>query len=573
MKKLQQRLERKKNQIGLVGTRLNFSRPQNGRGINEHITSDWKEVVIQIRKDLDLAPDEQTRRYLQKVSVEEPVEAVATDLLYHGCGHRELPSHTGMGCPHTVENHDQILDGVAQALKEKGKSGLESYLANAFEDVLDNVNARRHTRHAGQILFWNNEGLENDGFLPFYEAFVKINLTLMGSVEDATLLRRFYTNDEKVQQAVHEFKDYLKQQLNVDYLVKLYEDESLTQKLFDKKKWRDLAYRFTLATADLLEEQPQMRMCFGIPADGENLFDKLIKLPQVQEELAYGRYQAGEGPSEHAEPQLQLDALYRKISRSIPVKTSEYTKSQGIPIAHYGKRNLREDETIRLKRMKGVGFDDQGKLTVKMARHDLQHPAHYKVRPRNFPSLKVAIIDTSGSMAQSPDEDGNIGDTSFIPWGDNSKYHYALKGIYGIDNFLEKQGISRYVKSEVVVFGGSTYSTGKQQMRNEAERRALLRMPSGGTTIDASVLQSDGRSFVVSISDGDIPGWGGIKESYRQAVQNADYCHLHIGRPNQFTHDLESWGVPVHYVKGDDDLSGLLLDLTSTYYKKGVFTP
>ena len=75
------------------------------------------------------------------------------------------------------------------------------------EDVLDNVNARRNTRHAGQILFWNNEGLENNKkFTDFYEAFVKINLDLFGNAEDNTLLKRFYSNNDKIQKAVKEFK-------------------------------------------------------------------------------------------------------------------------------------------------------------------------------------------------------------------------------------------------------------------------------------------------------------------------------------------------------------------------------
>jgi len=166
------RLEHKKNQIGLVGTRLNFSRPEQGKGISEHITQDWTEIVIRIRRDLALAPDEETKRYLQKHTVADLIETVATDMLYHGCGHRELPTYSKMGCPLEVKYHDRILDGIAQALKEKGKSGLESYVANAFEDVLDNVNARRHTSHIGQILFWNNEGLESETekYPAFYEA-------------------------------------------------------------------------------------------------------------------------------------------------------------------------------------------------------------------------------------------------------------------------------------------------------------------------------------------------------------------------------------------------------------------
>lgn len=574
MKKLKEKLEKKKNQIGLVGTRLSFSRPKQGKSVEEHITHNWKEIVIRIREDINLCPDEETRQFLEHYACTAPLETLATDLLFHGCGHRELPVYSGLGCPYKVEYHDKILDGISKALKEKGKSGLESYVANAFEDVLDNANAKMHTQHIGQILFWNQQGLEcESGTYPaFYEAFVKINLALIGSTVDARLLKRFYSNEEKVQAAVKQFKDYLKGKLGTRNLVKLYSHEDLIKKIFDKPSWKEMAYQFTIAIADLLDPQQQLSLCFGIPGDG-NPFDKEIKLPGTQEDIAHGRYKAGDSPSEHTDPLLQLDALYRKISKAIPVQTSDYTKASGIPIVHYGRRDPKEDEMIKLVKIKGLGFNEDGKLGIKLSRHEIEHPATYKVHPRKFPKLKISLLDTSGSMAASPDNDMDIGDISFIPWGDKSKYHFALKGIYGIDNFLERQGIADYVQSEVIVFADSSHATGRGKLRREEERRALLKKPSGGTNLNPALLQqADGeKSFLVSISDGDIQNWDAVKDEYKAAIEKADYCHVHIGNANAFTQDLESWGVPVKYVKGDDDLSRLLLDVTSTYYKRGAF--
>src|SRR3989344_5422283 len=574
MASLKDRLELVKNRIGLVGTRLDFAQPLSGKGISEHITSDWREVVIRIKKFLDFCPDDETRRFLEKKANTTPLETLATDLLYHGCGHRELPTYTGMGCPYTVQYHDLILDGISRALKEKRKQGLEAYVANAFEDVLNNTNVRSHTPHVGQILFWNNEGLESEtGVYPaFYEAFVKINLGLMGSAEDATLLKRFCTNDSKVQAAVQQFKTYLKRTLGTPSLVRLHEKDSLVKKLFTKEGWPEMAYQFALATADLLEQHPQLRLCFGMADDG-NHFDKEMKIPAVREDLAEGRYKAGLPTSEHTDPLLQLDALYRKISRAIPVETADYTRASGISLVHYGRRDLREDEMIRPQRIKGVGVDDNGELTLRMARHQLQYPAQYKVHPQKFPKLKVALLDRSGSMGLSPDNDMNVGDKTFIPWGDRSKYHFALKGIYGIDNFLERQGISPYVQSEVISFSGGMQTSGRGMFRHEEERRLLLRKPSGGTSLTAAILQDSAaeKCFLVSISDGDISNWSSEREAYKRAIEHADYCHIHIGPPNTFTQDLESWGFPVKYVKGDDDLSTLLLDVTAHYYKRGDF--
>ena len=66
MTDLIERLERTKNGIGLVGTRLNFLRPKEGKGISENITLDWREVTISVKEGLDLSPDDETRRYLDK---------------------------------------------------------------------------------------------------------------------------------------------------------------------------------------------------------------------------------------------------------------------------------------------------------------------------------------------------------------------------------------------------------------------------------------------------------------------------------------------------------------------------
>ena len=579
MQTLKDRLEDKKNEIGLVGIRLNLLRPKEGKGISEHITHDWKELVIRIKEDINLAPDQETKDYLQKRKTKDPVETVATDLLFHGCGHREIPVYSGLGCPYTVEWHDRIKDGVAKALKEKGKQGLEGYVTNAFEDLVNLANVKNKTDLTGQVLFWNNEALENENkFTEFYEAFVKLNLLFMGSVEDATLLRRFYSNSDKVKKSTANFKRYLQKKLNERNIVRIHSKPEALEKLFDKEDWTEMAYEFAKSLADLLEDQPKMRLCFGVPVDGETYFDELLKLPGTQEEVAFERFKKGLGPSEHTEPLTQLDALYRKISKIIPVKTSEYTKANELPIAYFGRRNVRKDEDIKIARIKGIGLNENGDLTLKTSRHEIKHSASYKTHPKNFPRCKVALIDTSGSMACNVDNETgnngqpiNIGDTKFIPWGDNSKYHFALKGIYGIDNYFEAQGISPYVQSQIITISDRPERTIKGRLRNEAERKKLLRKPSGGTKINSKLIEESEKSFLISISDGDVANWHSEKEKYRKAIEGSDYCHIHIGSSNEFTRDLENWGVPVKYVKGDEDLSRLMIDVTSKYYREGNF--
>ncbi|MFC1774955.1 hypothetical protein ACFLZN_01420, partial [Nanoarchaeota archaeon] len=491
---------------------------------------------------------------------------VGLDVLEHEAGHRENPTGTRLGCPYTVEMHDAIKESVYRALDEKGKTGLEQQVTNAFEDVLDNINCRRNTDFAGQTLFWNNQGLvnsQNGKFTPFYEAFVRINLMLGGSVADSNLLRRFYAGDEKVKRAVRGFLRNVKSQLGIEHVVNLHKKPEF-KRLFTtdpakrEQLWTFLSYSFAKHTADLLDEPSSEEMF----CSGENPFDKEMKVPKNKQEIAHKRYKKGKGPAQHRDVQEQLYDLYKKISKEIKVESSSYSESQGMPIVHYGRRFVGEDE--RKFRFKGVGFNQDGSFSVKTSRHNIKYPVSYKVHPRKFPKFKLALMDRSGSMQGSPNG-GDIGDTTFIPWGDNSKYHFALKGYFGIENFLERQGIGPYVQSCVLGFSGEQTVAGN----SKDVAKSLLTMPSGGTTLDINGLEMElsDNAFVLSISDGELRLTNDVKERFERKIQQSDYAHIQIGGETTFSQYLKSINVPVFCVKGDDDLAKTMINLVSSYYR------
>lgn len=569
LREIRKELEKRKNKIGLVGTRLDLSEV-SGNSFSAHITTDWRTINMQFGENLDLVPDIETKSFVEKRNVENPELKVGTDILDHEMGHREKPTSTRLGCPYTVEMHDLIKESIFKALKEKGKNGLEDYVTNVFEDVLDNVNCRRDTDFAGQTLFWNNQGLvssENGKYNPFYEAFVKINLLLGGCVPDYTLLKRFFTHEAKVKSAVKGFLEDLSKELNIENLVKLHEKNAFgTLFTTDPSKretlWTTLAYSFALNTADLLEENPKEEM-FGA---GENSFDKEMGMPKNKQEIAYKRYKEGKAPAEYRDVQEQLYDLYKRISKEIPVETSSYTESQGMPLVYYGRRFVGENE--QKFRFKGVGFQQDGSLGIKTQRHSITHPVSYKVHPRKFPKFKIALVDRSGSMAQSPNNDNNVGSTSFIPWGDNSKYHYALKGYFGVENYFERQGISGYVQSCVLGFSGEQTVSGDARIVGTS----LLTKPSGGTSLDINGLEKElsSQALVLSISDGELSLTDDVKERFENKIrqEGVDYAHVQIGEETDFSRFLKSLGIPVFGVRGDDDLAKTMINFVSGYYKK-----
>ena len=74
-------------------------------------------------------------------------------------------------------------------------------------------------------------------------------------------------------------------------------------------------------------------------------------------------------------------------------------------------------------------------------------------------------------------------------------------------------------------------------------------------------------TFLLSLSDGDLHNWGQIKNDYKALVTGCAAAHIQIGGKNRFSRDLESWGIPVYYVQGGDDLTHLMVKVASDKYK------
>lgn len=569
-------LEKKKNKIGLVGTRLNVHETE-GNILSAHITTDWKEIEINYGKDLNPIPDEETKRFARVKQITNPLMKIGEDILDHEAGHRENKVGERYGCPYDLETHEEIKDAVTRGLISVGKKGLENYVTNVFEDVLDNVNCRRHTNFAGQTLFWHNQGITNaqeEKFNPFYEAFVKINLMLGGNVPDYRLLNRFFNNSKEVQTAVKSFLAELRPITQEKELVRLHEKRGF-EKLFnpnDKKKrtklWSQLGYSFAVHLGKLLEDMPQERM-FGSGEGDENSpeqnpFDREIKLPFNRQKIASDRYKQGKGLVAHRDVQEQLYDLYKGISKEIKVETSHYSASQSMPLVNFGRRFVKEDE--QKFRFRGIGFKENGELGIKTTKHTLEYPVIYRAHVHKFPKFKLALMDRSGSMASDPENGSNVGNTFSIPWGDKSKYHFALKGYFGIDNFLERQGISQYVESCVLGFSGEEIVRG----RSEKVAKSLLVKPSGGTSLDVSGLEKEleENALVLSISDGEFSLDEEDKERFENKVKKCDYAHIQIGGETSFSAYLREQEIPVIQVKGDEDLSHAMVSFVSSYYKE-----
>ena len=371
IQKLKQKLYEQKNKVGLVGGTIDV---QEFDKMESYVSAsispkDWG-IKISVKKDFNPIEDNRQKAYARAKKIEDGLETLIMHVGgLHEPAHWELPVDSQRGCPYNVYWHDKILEGVKNGLP-KNKQSFAGYVANAFEDVIINPRCKEFNGDfSGQVLFWDWEGIRTkeqgkEHYNPFYEAFVKLNMHLFGDNKDKALLKRHYANDSKVDKAVKKTI----QDLN------LKENTLDTSYLFVKNSWQSMAQKFAKNLSDLLDESPEEKLsAFSQDfesQDGEeqkqdvhpgNGIEQKTKTREGKEEISYGRYSSKESQSSNLTSYEQLDSLYRRLARDIPVEVEAMTKEQGLQIAPLNYRAFDEekDDPSRMKTSK-IFFTDQG---------------------------------------------------------------------------------------------------------------------------------------------------------------------------------------------------------------------
>jgi hypothetical protein len=579
IQKLRQKLSQQKNRVGLVGGTVTVNEyDEQEDDISAHINPKGWGIEVNVRKGFNPIQDRRQRAYARKKEIQDGLETLVLHVGgLHEPAHWELPYNSGRGCPFDVYHHDKILEAIKDALPDD-KKGHSGYVANAFEDMVINPRCREFNGdYSGQVLFWDWQGIRTaekgqKGFTPFYEAFVKLNMHLWGDSVDKALLKRHYRNSNGVNDAVVKVVDELT----------LPGDIKDTSNLFDRSRWTSMAESFARNLAPLLDEAPTEKLsAYSENGQGNgsgqeqerdgNGMDQKMKSGEGKEEIAFGRYSSGERFSTNITNFEQLDALYRRLSRAIPVKVEAMTREQGLQIGSINYKPFDEeiDDFAKIKPSKLVVAEDG--LTFGFPNQPLSIVAKSKIQRKGFPDFKMVALDNSGSMREAVDGSGNVGNTNSIPWGDRSKYHFALLGFYGVENFLRQQGISQYINHGVALFSSQTRIKEGDFSGLDDVRRHVLNPDWGSTYLDARVLGDALRgrqSFVLSISDGEIGNWDSERDEIRDLLEDNYFAHVQVGGGTEFTGDLERWEKPVFYVSSGEDLSKLMVEATSETYRR-----
>ena len=573
LNEIEQKLRLQKQRTGLVSGRVTVQAYDNQEHpVTAHITPTSWDIEVTVRKDWNPIHDRRQKAYARKKSIKDGLETVVMHIGgLHEVAHWELPYNSGRGCPFDEYHHDKILEAVKAAISDD-KQVHAGYVTNSFEDMIINPRCKEFNGDfSGQVLFWDWEGIltESQGFSPFYEAFVKLNMYLWGDSIDHALLKRHYKNSEKVDHAVSQVIKELQ----------LTENIQDTRALFEKSQWPLMAQTFTNILASLLEELPTERLsAFTSNTSAGNGVEEKASTKSGKEAIASGRFESGDKLSPNITEFEQLDALYQRLARSIPIQVEAMTREQTLPIGTLTYRPFDGgvDDPLKIKLSKLI-LHDEG-ITFGVPRRPLVIKARHKIQRRSFPNFNLIQLDNSGSMRYNTknehDTSGNpvnVGSTSFIPWGSKSKYHFGLLGSYGIINFLVEQGIAQYIRHGVALFSSQTRYEEGSFSELDRVRRFQLHPEWGSTNIDATILKEilqEKESFVLSISDGEVANWGSERLAIKELLDRVYFAHLQLGNKTNMTDDLISWGKQVFFVRTGDDLSQMMVNATMKLYKE-----
>jgi len=524
-------------------------------GINPH---GW-DIELQINPSFEFAKDRAVRAFCRLKKLQSAAESECSDVLVHECGHRELPN--GIGCPGDLESHVKyFLEPIGRELKRQGKQpqkelekdSMVGYFANLATDFINNTNCRSVTDMSGQVLFWYEQGKssENEKYTKLYEAFVKLNLHVWGDKAGRSFLNGFFTNDKKVEKAVSAVIAEL------DLKKDLESQEFLT----DRENWGRIATVMTKHLAPLFDESEQLFELFGGDAVGGEKPEK--------EGLVLGYYKAGKGKPSFIEDYESLKSLYFALAREIRIIAPALYKTHSLPFAPMKHRvfDPEADDPVTISRKILLGADARPALAVPASHLTL--PYEVKHGLQSFPPISVCVIDTSGSMKEGAEDKNNPGNKAFIPWGNKSKYHYALLGFFGIVNYLSRENILAKVNVNSANFSNET----KVGVGLQDAIRNLLRPQFGGTTIDMNEMRRliKKGSLAFTLTDGEVANWDSIEQEFIELTSRAYFFHLQIGEPSEMSKALERAGLPVIPCKGNQDLAGLMVDLTSKTYSTVV---
>ncbi|MBU2561744.1 MAG: hypothetical protein KKD17_05595 [Nanoarchaeota archaeon] len=545
-----------------------------------------KEISVEVGDDWDILQYDKVRRFAERLKIRNPYRMVMDNIGFHEVGHHRLKNDVdGLGCPENLKGKEVCVDAVSREMLAAGmfSQGGALYLENLVADVIDNLNCSNYTHLNGLSMFFGEQAELNKGkFSPLYEAFVKLNMQLWGRKKQKQLLSEYYTNDEVVDEVV---TDCIREVGLTDV-----KSDNLGL-LFDKERWPATFSGFAKHLVKLMDQDvPEFLPGSGsggkgyelpVEFDGEGRFDpgkiddplmKRVLDNDNMKKVMQRRNEDGEGLPSFVEDWNALDYFYQAQASELYIKAESPRKGESMPISPIQARPFdTEKDSIEDILFGRILLDEEGKPCFAVPRSHVEMTQKYKKSIKSYPELNIAVLDNSRSMTEEANEKG-VGRTNIVPWGDNSKYHYALLTYYGVEKALHRMGVATRTRYNMITFSGRTEATGEKAYDDRLQIKKRMLQPEFGNTteIDVGVLARNARqpeSVLMTISDGEIWNWTDIKDDFRRVISDKFYVHFQIGEDTEATRDIESWGGTVVRITDASQMPKKAIDITQKFYR------
>lgn len=522
-----------------------------------------------------------------------PVSALR-DIPKHEMGHhgyQDLETKTRFyGCPRTVDNGRRLIyEPMFEVLSEQGGFIPEdvAYAENLLEDTLLQADlSRQHPLQGITDFFQDVANSNNKEFGNLYEAHVKLNLWLWGNKQQKRQLRKYFKHSTEVTEVLQNFlqrtglkdltqklgdedikdkarlRDFLMDEIHWPEISRIYAEEFV--KLMTPGYARPTLNHSGAGTSGKEDEQGSPEgegNCFQQQADSED-----YKRTRVQETETSG----GELPNwmrDTKEHLIEARTLYyNNLARRLNIKAETQTHTMSMPLVYFGERPFDPlKDSFKRTRLKP---NNQGQLEWKKNRFQIKTPIEIKESSRGFPPVRLGFLDCSTSMLSDLKGGSNIGNTNIVPWGDNSRYHYANLGWEGFLEYLRHNRLLNQNNVELYTIGEKTrQGIGLKQARH----LALNPVFENDTLIDPKVVQDIFRgngNLIFTISDGEIRNWEDIKEDVFDGAERNLYFHLQIGNDSDSAVEMRQRGMhATEPILNGEDIPRLTIDLTKQVRK------
>ncbi len=552
---LETRLTHLKNQLGLIGGSLEILPGTKASPVSAWINMLQWNVTLKVHDKWAPEKDKTLRKYISSYGLDphDSKYLILADIIRHEARHWNLDR----GCPCDLDYDFKINTSISNVLEDngfkpdkkmKGDHPLTAHISNMFDDIVINTsNKFIHKPYIGLPIFFYEQG-KDGGYGKIFDFFVKANLESFGEKEDFALVNKFLRKDVNVSSLIKKWGITKNLEQNVSILS-------------NKSNWPKLAETFTTHLLPYIEKNqkqfPNLSYVRSFPDS------------KISPEAASDQYDDGGRIPGNVDRVEFLDKLYEGIAERIAV-CSDTQRSKSYPLMDFGaepfdfnKHRLSDIDTSRVYVDTESPFKKPITFSHKRYTHDIVLPVY---ETKTGYTDTCIMVDDSGSMM-------GAGKQETIPWGDDSEYHYAMLGFYGLMNYAKDLGIAPLVSWNLVRFSDTTKTSGwvDYSSLDTFKRQALDEVCGGGTTLDMKVVRkvlNRDPCNIILMSDDGIWNWGKIKDEFLDLAKPHKLAYLGMGKyTNGMGEDIRAAGHIYKHIENKSDLRNLMLSFVGDEYK------